>query len=54
VTINFITKLPKSIELGTNRVCNITIVMVDKLTKGTKLILMEETITADGLTYEVR
>jgi hypothetical protein len=31
-----------------------TMVMVDKLTKGTKLILIEETITADGLTHEVR
>jgi hypothetical protein len=31
-----------------------TMVMVDKLTKGTKLTLMEETIIADGLTHEVR
>jgi hypothetical protein len=29
-------------------------VIVDKLTKGTKLTPMEETITADGLTHEVR
>jgi hypothetical protein len=28
--------------------------MVDKLTKGTKLILIEETIIANGLTYKVR
>jgi hypothetical protein len=54
VTIDFITKLPKSIEPGTSRVCDITIVMVDKLTKGTKLIPMEETITANGLTHKIR
>jgi hypothetical protein len=53
VIIDFITKLPKSVEPGTYRLCNIVIVMVCKLTKATKFVLMTETITAEGLTYKV-
>ncbi|RAR00039.1 Transposon-encoded protein with TYA [Stemphylium lycopersici] len=53
VTMDFIVKLPKSLELGSNRLCDTILVIVDRLTKATKFVPTEETITAEECAYEV-
>ncbi|RAR00628.1 reverse transcriptase domain protein [Stemphylium lycopersici] len=53
VTMDFIAKLPKSLEPGSNRLCDTILVIVDRLTKATKFVPMEETIMAEECAYEV-
>jgi len=53
VTMDFIVKLPKSLEPGSNRLCDTILVIVDRLTKATKFVPTEETITAEECAYEV-
>ncbi|RAQ98575.1 reverse transcriptase domain protein [Stemphylium lycopersici] len=45
--------LPKSLEPGSNRLCDTILVIVDRLTKATKFVPTEETITAEECAYEV-
>src|SRR6185369_9810396 len=54
VTMDFIVKLPKSLEPGSGRLCDTILVIVDRLTKGAKFVPTEETITAEECAYEVR
>jgi hypothetical protein len=51
--MDFIVKLPKSLELGLGRLCDTILVIVDWLTKASKFVLTEETITAEECAYEV-
>ena len=51
--MDFIVKLPKSLELGLARFCDSILVIVDRLTKAAKFVPTEETITAGECAYEV-
>ena len=51
--IDFIVKLLKSLELGLVRLCDIVLVIVDRLTKVTKFVPTEDTIIAEECAYEV-
>ena len=53
MTIDFIVKLPKSLELGLARLCDTILVIVDRLTKAAKFVPTEESITAQECAYEV-
>ncbi|KAH7563016.1 reverse transcriptase [Bipolaris maydis] len=53
VTMDFIVKLPRSLEPGSARFCDTILVIVDRLTKAAKFVPTEETITADECAYEV-
>jgi hypothetical protein len=53
VTMDFIVKLPKSLEPGSARLCDTILVIVDRLTKATKFVPTEESITAEECAYEV-
>ena len=53
MTIDFIVKLLKSLELGSIRLYDTILVIVNRLTKVAKFILMEETIIVKELAYEV-
>jgi hypothetical protein len=53
VTMDFIVKLPKSLEPGSARLCDTILVIVDRLTKAAKFVPTEETITAEECAYEV-
>ncbi|KAK1912648.1 hypothetical protein P3342_004584 [Pyrenophora teres f. teres] len=53
VTMDFIVKLPKSLEPGSARLCDTILVIVDRLTKAAKFIPTEESITAEECAYEV-
>ena len=53
VTIDFIVKLLRLLELGSGRLCDTVLVIVDRLTKATKFVPTEETITAEECAYEV-
>ncbi|KAG9194056.1 hypothetical protein G6011_04091 [Alternaria panax] len=53
VTMDFIVKLPKSLEPGSGRLCDTILVIVCRHTKGAKFVPTEETITADQCAYEV-
>ena len=53
VTMDFIVKLPKSIEPGTKQECDAILVIVERFTKYTKFIPLSETITAPELAYIV-
>ncbi|KAG9192563.1 hypothetical protein G6011_11297 [Alternaria panax] len=53
VTMDFIVKLPKSLEPGSGRLCDTILVIVCRHTKGAKFVPTEETITADECAYEV-
>ena len=53
MTIDFIVKLLKSLELESTRLCDTILVIVDRLTKVAKFILTEETIIVEELAYEV-
>ena len=53
VIIDFIVKLPKFLELGSARLCDIILVIVDRLTKAVKFVPTEETIIVEELAYEV-
>ena len=53
VTMDFIVKLPKSREPGSERLCDSILVIVDRLTKASKFVPTEESITAGELAYEV-
>ena len=51
--MDFIVKLPKSLELGSGRLCDTVLVIVCRHTKGAKFVPTEETIAADECAYEV-
>jgi DNA-binding transcriptional regulator WhiA len=51
--MDFIVKLPKSLELALGRLCDTILVIVDRLTKASKFVPTEETITAEECAYEV-
>ena len=51
--MDFIVKLPKSLEPGSGRLCDTILVIVCRLTKGAKFVPTEETITAEECSYEV-
>ncbi|KAH7551268.1 reverse transcriptase [Bipolaris maydis] len=53
VTMDFIVKLPRSLEPGSARFCDTILVIVDRLTKAAKFVPTEETITAEECAYEV-
>ena len=53
VTMDFIVKLPRSLEPGSARLCDTVLVIVDRLTKAAKFVPTEETITAEECAYEV-
>ena len=53
VTMDFIVKLPKSLEPGSGRLCDTILVIVCRHTKGAKFVPTEETITAEECAYEV-
>jgi len=53
VTMDFIVKLPKSLEPGSGRLCDTVLVIVCRHTKGAKFVPTEETITAEECAYEV-
>ncbi|KAH7562940.1 reverse transcriptase [Bipolaris maydis] len=53
VTMDFIVKLPKSREPGSERLCDTVLLIVCRLTKGAKFVPTEETITAEECAYEV-
>ncbi|KAG9186916.1 hypothetical protein G6011_01003 [Alternaria panax] len=53
VTMDFIVKLPKSLEPGSGRLCDTVLVIMCRLTKGAKFVPTEETITAEECAYEV-
>ena len=53
VTMDFIVKLPGSLEPGSARLCDTILVIVDRLTKAAKFVPTEETITAEECAYEV-
>ncbi|KAK1916464.1 hypothetical protein P3342_004283 [Pyrenophora teres f. teres] len=53
VTMDFIVKLPQSLEPGSARLCDTILVIVDRLTKAAKFIPTEESITAEECAYEV-
>ena len=53
VTMDFIVKLPKSLEPGSARLCDSILVIVDRLTKASYFVPTEETITAEEMAYEV-
>jgi hypothetical protein len=53
VTIDFIVKLLKSRELGSARLCDTVLVLVDRLTKGAKFVLTKELITVEECAYEI-
>ncbi|KAH7548622.1 reverse transcriptase [Bipolaris maydis] len=54
VTMDFIVKLPRSLEPGSARFCDTILVIVDRLTKAAKFVPTEETITAEECAYEVQ
>jgi hypothetical protein len=54
VTMDFIVKLPKSTEPGSDRECDSILVIVDRLTKFAYFIPTEESITAEEMAYEVQ
>ena len=51
--MDFIVKLPKSLEPALGRLCDTILVIVDRLTKASKFVPTEETITAEECAYEV-
>ncbi|KAH8627105.1 reverse transcriptase domain protein [Alternaria alternata] len=51
--MDFIVKLPKSLEPGSGRLCDTVLVIVCRHTKGAKFVPTEETITAEECAYEV-
>ena len=51
--MDFIVKLPKSRELGSARLCDTILVIVDRLTKASKFVPTEESITAEECAYKV-
>jgi len=51
--MDFIVKLPKSLEPASGRLCDTILVIVDRLTKASKFVPTEETITAEECAYEV-
>jgi hypothetical protein len=51
--MDFVVKLPKSLELRSRRLCDTVLVIVCRYTKGVKFMLTEETITAEECAYEV-
>ena len=51
--MDFIVKLPKSLELGLARLCDTILVIVDRLTKAAKFVPTKESITAKECAYEV-
>jgi hypothetical protein len=53
VTMDFIVKLPKSRELGLARLCDLILVIVDRLTKASNFVPTEESITAKECAHEV-
>ncbi|USP73296.1 Reverse Transcriptase [Curvularia clavata] len=53
VTMDFIVKLPKSLEPGSARLCDTILVIMCRQTKGAKFVPTEETITAEECAYEV-
>jgi hypothetical protein len=53
VTMDFITKLPKSREPGSGRICDSILTIVDRSTKWTYGVPTTESITAEELAYEV-
>ena len=53
VTIDFIVKLLRLLELGSVRLYDTILVIVDRLTKVAKFILTKETIIVEELAYEV-
>jgi hypothetical protein len=54
VTMDFIVKLPKSLEPGLAWLCNTILVIVNQLTKAVKFVLTEELITTEECAYEVK
>src|SRR5207253_10099269 len=53
VTMDFIVKLPKSLEPGSGRLCDSILVIVDRLTKASKFVPTKESIIVEDLAYEV-
>lgn len=53
VTIDFIVKLPKLLELRSGRLCDTVLVIMYRHTKEVKFVLIEETITVEECAYEV-
>jgi hypothetical protein len=51
--IDFIVKLPKLLEPGLARLCNLILVIVNQLTKALIFVPTEETIVAEELVYKV-
>ncbi len=51
VTMDFIVKLPASLDPATGHVYDSILVIVDRLTKESKFIPTNETLTAEGLLY---
>ena len=51
--MDFIVKLLKSLELGSTRLYNVILVIIDYLTKGVKFMPIEELIIAKEISYEV-
>ena len=51
--MDFIVKLPKSLEPGSARLCDTILVIMCRQTKGAKFVPTEETITAEECAYEV-
>ena len=53
MTIDFIVKLLKLLELGSIRLYNTILVIVDRLTKVVKFMPTEESIIVEEIAYEV-
>ena len=51
MTIDFVVKLPASLDPTTGHVYNSILVIVDRLTKESKFIPTNETLSSEGLVY---